>query len=55
MAVLESSSVDERGLAKTIMDKYCPNNSRGICNHSHGNIALLFCVLQIRPVQLWNQ
>ena len=33
VAVLESSSVDERGLAKTIMDKYCQsehNNSKGI-------------------------
>ena len=32
VTVLESSSVDERGLAKTIMDKYCqsePNNSKG--------------------------
>ena len=33
VAVLESSSVDERGLAKTIKDKYCqsePNISKGI-------------------------
>ena len=32
VAALESSSVDERGLAKIIMDKYCPpepNNSKG--------------------------
>ena len=43
VAVLESSSVDERGLAKTIMDKYCqsePNNSKGsyhsktYCDHT---------------------
>ena len=27
VAVLESSSVDERGLAKTIMNKYCPQGN----------------------------
>ena len=28
MTVLESSSVDERGLAKTIMEKYCPSEQQ---------------------------
>ena len=28
VTVLESSSVDERGLAKTIMEKYCPSEQQ---------------------------
>ena len=28
LAALESSSVDERGLAKTIMEKYCPSEQQ---------------------------
>ena len=28
VAVLESSSVDERGLAKTIVKKYCPSEQQ---------------------------
>ena len=35
VAVLESSSIDERGLAQTIMDKYCQSQSTNQKGQQH--------------------